>query len=265
MCAALIAGAGGVGLALYALAWAVVPVAPESRGRPRRPGAWREAAADVLAVVACCGRCAARPRVRLSRSSGPPSSGSPAWRSSGGRSERSGAGPDRRAAVRALRGAAGAAALGSPIDVPRVVLGVLMVSFASAALLHHYAVMHSLGKAIGAVALVTVVVALARSCRGSCGSWRSLASERSARIREQERAEVAAHLHDSVLQTLALIQKRAADPREVAGLARRQERELRSWLHERPDRRRGGDASRSARCSAPRRRSRSCTACRSRW
>ena len=70
--------------------------------------------------------------------------------------------------------------------------------------------------------------------RGSCGSARSLASERAARIREQERAEVAAHLHDSVLQTLALIQKRAGDPREVAGLARRQERELRSWLFERP-------------------------------
>jgi len=41
---------------------------------------------------------------------------------------------------------------------------------------------------------------------------------------------MAAHLHDSVLQTLALIQKRAEDPREVAGLARRQERELRHWL-----------------------------------
>ena len=63
----------------------------------------------------------------------------------------------------------------------------------------------------------------------------SLSLERAARIREQERAEVAAHLHDSVLQTLALIQKRAGDPREVAGLARQQERELRSWLLERPD------------------------------
>ena len=41
---------------------------------------------------------------------------------------------------------------------------------------------------------------------------------------------MAAHLHDSVLQTLALMQKRADDPREVAALARRQERELRSWL-----------------------------------
>jgi hypothetical protein len=63
--------------------------------------------------------------------------------------------------------------------------------------------------------------------------WRigeSLAAERAARIRSEERAEVAAHLHDSVLQTLALVQKRADDPRAVAALARRQERELRSWL-----------------------------------
>jgi signal transduction histidine kinase len=59
---------------------------------------------------------------------------------------------------------------------------------------------------------------------------RNLAAERAERIRSQERAELAAHLHDSVLQTLTLMQKRADDPREVATLARRQERELRSWL-----------------------------------
>jgi signal transduction histidine kinase len=62
---------------------------------------------------------------------------------------------------------------------------------------------------------------------------RSLTEERSERIRSQERAEVAAHLHDSVLQTLALVQ-RSDDPQEVAALARRQERELRAWLSERP-------------------------------
>ena len=62
---------------------------------------------------------------------------------------------------------------------------------------------------------------------------RSLTEERSERIRSQERAEVAAHLHDSVLQTLALVQ-RSDDPREVAALARRQERELRAWLAGRP-------------------------------
>jgi phage shock protein PspC (stress-responsive transcriptional regulator) len=64
---------------------------------------------------------------------------------------------------------------------------------------------------------------------------RNLAAERAARIRSQERAELAAHLHDSVLQTLTLVQKRASDPREVAQLARRQERELRNWLFD-PDR-----------------------------
>jgi signal transduction histidine kinase len=60
---------------------------------------------------------------------------------------------------------------------------------------------------------------------------RGLTEEREERVRTQERAELAAHLHDSVLQTLALMQKRADDPRAVAALARRQERELRAWLN----------------------------------
>jgi signal transduction histidine kinase len=58
-----------------------------------------------------------------------------------------------------------------------------------------------------------------------------LANERSERIRSQERAEMAAHLHDSVLQTLTLIQKRSSQPAEVGALARQQERELRNWLY----------------------------------
>ncbi len=60
---------------------------------------------------------------------------------------------------------------------------------------------------------------------------RDLSDERKARIRTDERAEIAAHLHDSVLQTLALIQKQSEQPREVARLARSQERELRGWLY----------------------------------
>ncbi|MEL7207931.1 MAG: ATP-binding protein, partial [Actinomycetota bacterium] len=65
-------------------------------------------------------------------------------------------------------------------------------------------------------------------------------AERQARIRSDERAEVAAHLHDSVLQTLSLIQRHSDDPQTMLNLARRQERELRNWLD--PDRvsRRGG-------------------------
>jgi signal transduction histidine kinase len=58
-----------------------------------------------------------------------------------------------------------------------------------------------------------------------------LGEERRARIRSQERSEMAAHLHDSVLQTLALIQ-RSDEPREMVALARSQERELRAWLND---------------------------------
>ena len=68
-------------------------------------------------------------------------------------------------------------------------------------------------------------------------AWRLAAerdAERTGRIRQQERAEMAARVHDSVLQTLALVQREAGDPRRVAALARRQERELRSWLYPEP-------------------------------
>ncbi|WP_262105839.1 ATP-binding protein [Arthrobacter sp. Marseille-P9274] len=61
--------------------------------------------------------------------------------------------------------------------------------------------------------------------------WKDLETERSGRIRETERAEIAAHLHDSVLQTLALIQNRASSEQDVTRLARAQERELREWLY----------------------------------
>jgi signal transduction histidine kinase len=64
------------------------------------------------------------------------------------------------------------------------------------------------------------------------GPWFwQLTSERTKRIRMEERADVAARVHDSVLQTLALVQRHADDPRRVSSLARRQERELRRWLY----------------------------------
>jgi signal transduction histidine kinase len=67
------------------------------------------------------------------------------------------------------------------------------------------------------------------------GPWwlriaRDLVVERQARVRAEERAEIATRVHDSVLQTLALIQRRADQPQQVVALARAQERELRSWL-----------------------------------
>jgi signal transduction histidine kinase len=88
-------------------------------------------------------------------------------------------------------------------------------------------------EAAGSAALAALVVTIALVLISAPLWWsmgRRLGAERVARARSQERAEVAAHLHDSVLQTLALVQKRADEPDEVAKLARRQERELRSWL-----------------------------------
>ncbi|HEX7189310.1 MAG TPA: PspC domain-containing protein [Actinomycetes bacterium] len=88
------------------------------------------------------------------------------------------------------------------------------------------------GTSGGLVAAIVVALGIALVS----GPWwmrmaRDLTAERNARIREQERAEVAAHVHDSVLHTLTLIQRHVDNPREVGRLARSQERELRGWLY----------------------------------
>ncbi|MBT2483416.1 MULTISPECIES: ATP-binding protein [unclassified Microbacterium] len=89
------------------------------------------------------------------------------------------------------------------------------------------------GASVG-VALVLVPLAglLAVILSTMIPRWRDLAGERVRRIREEQRSEMAAHLHDSVLQTLALIQNRAGASSEAARLARAQERELRAWLYD---------------------------------
>ena len=71
------------------------------------------------------------------------------------------------------------------------------------------------------------------------GLFEDLTAERRARIRSEERADMAAHLHDSVLQTLAMIQ-RSDDPQRMTTLARAQERDLRAWLFEPGDTNNGG-------------------------
>ncbi len=114
-------------------------------------------------------------------------------------------------------------------DPYRGVFGILLVVGAALLFLSSNDVFGGIRDA--AITTVVVVVALALILAPFLWRFgRNLATERAERIRSQERAEVAAHLHDSVLQTLALMRKRADDPREVAALARRQERELRDWL-----------------------------------
>jgi signal transduction histidine kinase len=86
----------------------------------------------------------------------------------------------------------------------------------------------TVGALVGALAVIAGFLLL-------FGPWwlrmlRELTEERRERVRAEERADMAVHVHDSVLQTLALIQKAAGDPTEVTRLARGQERELRSWL-----------------------------------
>lgn len=85
---------------------------------------------------------------------------------------------------------------------------------------------------VGAFATAITVIGVATLV----GPWltrlaQEAAAERRERIRSQEREAMAAHLHDSVLQTLALIQRTADDPRRTMTLARQQERELREWLY----------------------------------
>jgi signal transduction histidine kinase len=113
---------------------------------------------------------------------------------------------------------------------PRVLLGLALVVFgALAALVGRVDLGESL-RGVAAVLLAAVGLALVLLPWG-LGWWRDLESERRARIRSEERAEVAAQVHDSVLQTLTLIQRAAHDPDEVARLARSEERALRSWLY----------------------------------
>jgi signal transduction histidine kinase len=88
----------------------------------------------------------------------------------------------------------------------------------------------SVGRLFGAGAVVAMGAVLL------AGPWlrstiTQLTNERTARIRSDERALVASHVHDSVLQTLALMQRNVHDPRRMVSLARRQERELRTWLY----------------------------------
>jgi signal transduction histidine kinase len=95
-------------------------------------------------------------------------------------------------------------------------------------------------------ALLAVLATLAGVAVLTVPFWlklvRDLGEERTARIRTEERAEIAAHLHDSVLQTLALIQKQTEKPREVLRLARGQERQLREWLYPSPKTGAAGEA-----------------------
>ena len=115
----------------------------------------------------------------------------------------------------------------------RIAVGVTLVLGGGVAFLAATGDVGALGRsiALGAVIVVGLLLMAGPAVGRLMGALRT---ERRERIRSEERSEISAHLHDSVLQTLALIQVRAGNDREVQRLARRQERELRSWLQGRP-------------------------------
>jgi signal transduction histidine kinase len=113
----------------------------------------------------------------------------------------------------------------------RTLLGVMLVVAGGVGFLVMEGQLHEAGQGLLFTGVVVGGLAVI-AAPWLAGLWKELQLERRERIRQEERAEVAAMVHDSVLHTLTLIQRVAHDPREVTRLARAQERELRNWLYQ---------------------------------
>lgn len=113
------------------------------------------------------------------------------------------------------------------------VLGLVVVSQLQTSLITTYA-SQVLVYAVGAFIVTWSVNLLRRFDAERAKAQTELVAAESARGRAEAHATISAHLHDSVLQTLALIQRSAEVPAEVVSLARGQERELRDWLYASP-------------------------------
>jgi signal transduction histidine kinase len=115
------------------------------------------------------------------------------------------------------------------VPAVRLLLGSILAVAGIAALAGRTGGLDEVGRSVSAIAIALGGIAvIAAPALGRL--LERLDTERTLRIREEERAALAEHLHDSVLQSLVLIQ-RSDDPRRMVSLARRQERELRSWLY----------------------------------
>ncbi|MGH3874175.1 MAG: ATP-binding protein [Pseudonocardiaceae bacterium] len=219
---AVLAGIGGAGLVGYALLWVFMPATDAGAGRP---GIARERQQAVGLVVLGAGLTLAG--AALGSTWG-------GWVTGPLGVALVGAGVVWREADASQRtrwrSGAGVLLGSGKMALLRVLAGILLVSSGIAVFLVNQGNLGQLRFALLAVAATLVGVAVL-----TVPWWLrlmgALGEERRARIRTEERAEIAAHLHDSVLQTLALIQQQSDSAREVRRLARGQERELRSWLY----------------------------------
>ncbi|MFF0556040.1 PspC domain-containing protein [Streptomyces sp. NPDC020472] len=223
----------GLGIVLYAVFWIVVPLGVGGRSAPRslfettsdgRRRLRKPDRGQVVALIALgIGLAALVGNVSVDNETGRyiwpliliAVGVVLVWRQADNARRASWTDPGRRKrAFQLVRGLVGVGLVGTGLAVFVVVRGSVA----------------QFGTAItAAVAVLTGIALLA-------GPWlvrmsQDLNDERTMRIRAQERAEVAAHVHDSVLHTLTLIQRNADDPGEVRRLARAQERELRNWLY----------------------------------
>jgi phage shock protein PspC (stress-responsive transcriptional regulator)/anti-sigma regulatory factor (Ser/Thr protein kinase) len=264
---------GGLGLVVYLLAWVLIPTASvdavtAARLRTRRAnrqvtvgagllvlsvllllralGLWFGDAIVWPAVVAIVGALliwqesvkfpglgTERQRASAGHSHGPAVVNQPP---NGASSQQAPALADAVAWSRSVTSVVRWTGFGTPVlgrrALGKIGFGVSLVVGASLLFLWTNGALTKIGNAVLTVVVVLVALLLILAPLW----WRlikSLAAERAERMRSQQHTAVAAHLHDSVLQTLALIQRRAEDPGAVATLARHQERELRDWLSDR--------------------------------
>lgn len=225
---AVLAAAGGLGILAYAAFWAVVPIAPPATGAPAPPNARVQLPA--IAAVAVGGMVLAGiagvvfdRAVAWSLVLAAAGAGLIWWQADEAQ---------RRRWARQLARPDGWTTTGRAAAA-RIALGLLLLVAGGGAFLASTNELQAARE--GVVAIVVVVAGVAVLL--APWWWRlasELAAERRERIRSEERAAVAAHVHDSVLQTLTVIQRRADDPDGVRRLARAQERELRAWLYGRP-------------------------------
>ncbi|MGH3886429.1 MAG: ATP-binding protein [Pseudonocardiaceae bacterium] len=219
---AVLAGLDGAGLVGYALLWAFMPATEAGAGQPVTA---RERQQAVGLVVLGAGLTLAGAALGTAWGgwvTGPLGialvGAAVVWREA-----------DASQRTR-WRSGAGVLLRGGRMALLRVLAGIVLVTSGIVVFLVNQGHLGQLRFALLAAAATLVGVAVL-----TVPWWlrlmHALGEERRARIRTEERAEIAAHLHDSVLQTLALIQQQCDSAREVRRLARGQERELRSWLY----------------------------------
>ena len=196
---ALLALAGGAGIVLYGAGWILLPDETGARRRPQ----WQGLVLLVVAVILGAGGLGLDQTLL--------------W-------------PAALVAVGIALASDVAIPLLGPLTTTRRVVGILFIVGGVITFIGYGGV--SDGRLVPPGAVLAALLLIV-------GPWlwrlaREREAEKAARIRTEERAEMAARVHDSVLQTLALIQRESGDPKRVATLARRQERELRTWLYREP-------------------------------